>query len=165
MVSEHASDGSGHESEHAYILAGADQEDGNQSGRECEETTLIHPPENTDVGGAEHRRNFEKLTTPRSSTNRGGSESHNNLDTTAARLSPQNQDLRTHIGTIPNRSYGTIDAANHLGVDSSTDYIYPIMIERRNKRFAINMKRYILSSLGVPNIPGLSPRKQKACSK
>lgn len=37
------------------------------------------------------------------------------------------------------------------------------MLQKGNKRFSLNMKRFILSTLGMPNVPGISPGTRTKC--
>ena len=57
------------------------------------------------------------------------------------------------------------EASQSQEPDGAQEYIEPQSLVPKDKVFVVNMKRFILSSLGVPGIPGVSRCTQTTCSK
>lgn len=85
---------------------------------------------------------------------------HDNTSDSSSLLDPQ----------PPRRFYGATASARGTVSQNQAEpqpYQIPldILIKKGSKRFNLNMRRFILSTLGVPNIPGMSPEARTKCSE
>lgn len=151
-----------------------DQSDHNQSDHDESETTdfVINPLEQVEYTTVDNLpRHSKKLSLPKSARR----QKHGRRSRTKSRTATVGTTTSDHVYELANShassepeiqsnfSYGAMNyQAGNRRSSAAAEYEIP---RSGNKLFAINMKRYILSTLGVPNIPGVSSQTQTMSSK